>query len=128
MHCNGANYVGQNTILLRRMHQYARFLSVALLALALSGCYPWLFRDEQQQGNIISTEARDSLELGMRKEDVVLILGSPPITPSFDTNLWVYPFVLRHPNSDLASHELMLGFNDQGQLATITELPMDPLK
>src|SRR5258706_7329133 len=76
-------------------------LLVALAALTASalvaGCVPRIpgitpYRMEIQQGNFISQEAVSKLKLGMSREDVKLILGTPLLTDIFHGDRWDYVF------------------------------------
>ena len=44
------------------------------------------------QGKTISAENIDQLEIGMSTEKVRLILGSPSLIETFDSNQWIYFF------------------------------------
>ena len=44
------------------------------------------------QGKTIDTDSFSQLELGMSQEQVRLILGSPALINTFDSNQWIYYF------------------------------------
>ena len=46
------------------------------LLLSISGCFPWLYRIEVQQGNVIDQEQLDKLESGMNHDQVIFLLGT----------------------------------------------------
>jgi outer membrane protein assembly factor BamE len=65
-----------------------RRLSLLLfLAFSLSGC---LYKVDIYQGNVLDQEQIDKLQLGMDKNRVIAILGSPQLTDPFDSERWDY--------------------------------------
>ncbi len=65
-----------------------RRLSLLLfLAISLSGC---LYKMDIYQGNVLDQEQIDKLQLGMDKNRVISILGSPQLTDPFHSQRWDY--------------------------------------
>ncbi len=75
---------------------------LALLAsLGLSACsgkIPGIYRIPIQQGNVITVEMLQELELGMNKRKATFILGTPLITDAFHQDRWDY-FYSYEPSS-----------------------------
>ena len=93
----------------------------AMAALLLASCgSPRLsaldvspYRMEIQQGNFISQEAVSQLKLGMSKDQVRFVLGTPLITDSFHADRWDYVFRRQKSNSkELERHKLAVFFED----------------
>ena len=70
---------------------------VALLGVVLAGCsyIPVIpgatpYKMEIQQGNFVSQEMISRLQLGMTREQVRFVLGTPLVTDIFRTNRWDY--------------------------------------
>ena len=75
------------------------------------------YRMEIQQGNFISQETVSQLKLGMTKDQVRFVLGTPLITDSFHADRWDYVFRRQRSNSKvLEQHKLAVFFED-GKLA-----------
>lgn len=72
-------------------------LSITCLIFALSGCTqsPWLYRVNIQQGNIITPEMVHELHVGMSKEKVYDIMGSPVLLDTFNDNRWAYIYTFK---------------------------------
>ena len=72
---------------------------------------------EIQQGNFISQEMVSQLKLGMSKDQVRFVLGTPLITDSFHADRWDYVFRRQKPSSrELEQHKLAVFF-EGGKLA-----------
>jgi outer membrane protein assembly factor BamE len=67
---------------------------LAAAPLALGACAPTEvikpYRIEIQQGNYISQEMVSQLKVGMSREQVRFVLGTPLVTDIFHTNRWDY--------------------------------------
>ena len=66
-----------------------RLVFVALIALATAGC-GMLYKQPIYQGNLIEKTAIDQLQVGMDKQQVVTLLGSPSIADPFHHQRWDY--------------------------------------
>ena len=97
-------------------------LLAALAALFLVSCgsakltSPSLspYRMEIQQGNFVSPEMVSQLKLGMTKDQVRFVLGTPLITDSFHADRWDYVFRRQKSNSkELEHHRLAVFFEDE---------------
>ncbi len=73
-----------------------KFLICATLFLALSACGSRLFtvyKIDVQQGNALDAEQVEKVQIGMTKEQVQYVLGSPIITDSFHPDRWDYIYL-----------------------------------
>jgi len=69
--------------------------TIVLTTIILSGCSifdPLVYKIDIQQGNVTEQKQVEKLEIGMTKEQVKFILGSPMSTDSFDANRWDYVY------------------------------------
>lgn len=87
------------------MYLLSRIGSISLLisaTLALSACNfpPRLYRMDVRQGNYITSEDASKLKVGMTKEAVQHILGTPTLTHFFEQERWDYYSYLRPGNGD----------------------------
>jgi outer membrane protein assembly factor BamE len=77
------------------------------------------YRIEIQQGNFVSQEMVSQLKLGMSKDQVRFVLGTPLITDSFHADRWDYVFRRQRANSrELEQRKLAVFFED-GKLKRI---------
>ncbi|NYT66242.1 outer membrane protein assembly factor BamE [Alcaligenaceae bacterium] len=71
-------------------------LAVGTLALALSACgstnWGFPYRPDVQQGNWITSTEVAQLEVGMTREQVRFLLGTPTLLDIFRTDRWDYPY------------------------------------
>lgn len=73
-------------------------LIVALAAVLLStGC---VYRASISQGNVLKQEDLDQLEVGMTRNQVRFLLGTPMIDDPFHANRWDYVYYLKLGRKD----------------------------
>ena len=65
-------------------------ITIMTIALSLSACSSWVYRIDIPQGNYLEQKTIDKIQVGMTKEQVKFILGSPVIVDTFDKNTWNY--------------------------------------
>ncbi len=66
--------------------------TVMTIALSLSACSSWVYRIDIPQGNYLEQKSIDKIQVGMTKEQVKFILGSPVIIDTFDKDTWNYVY------------------------------------
>ena len=71
------------------MPRIRTLLIVAVLAAATSGC-GILYKQPIYQGNLIEKAAADQLQVGMSKQQVQSLLGTPSISDPFHHERWDY--------------------------------------
>jgi len=73
------------------LHRFPLRLPLLMLtvALATAGC-GITYKQPIYQGNLIDKRAVDQLQVGMSKQDVQTLLGTPSVEDSFDANRWDY--------------------------------------
>ena len=75
-------------------HRLFLWLFTALVFGALAGCYPG-YRMDVEQGNVVTPEQRAQLQLGMGRQEVQFVLGSPLVKDPFHADRWDYVYSLR---------------------------------
>lgn len=78
--------------------------------LSLTGCYPFLYHAPLQQGNVINPNAVNQLKIGMTKDQVATLMGSPVLTPN-TPNEWDYVYVMRTNGKQTEQKQLSLRFS-----------------
>jgi outer membrane protein assembly factor BamE len=66
-----------------------------MAVLSLSACSSWVFRYDIAQGNYLEQKSIDKLQVGMTKEQVKFILGSPVVIDAFSDDTWNYVYTLK---------------------------------
>ncbi|MES2740750.1 MAG: outer membrane protein assembly factor BamE [Pseudomonadota bacterium] len=75
----------------------------------------WIFspyRPVIQQGNFISEEMIAQLKVGMTRDQVRFVLGTPLLTDLFHADRWDYPFRLAKGNGEVTSSRVVVFFKD----------------
>lgn len=76
-----------------RTRKFHRLLLALLVCAGISSCsgkIPGVYRIPIQQGNVITVEMLQGLELGMDKRKVSFILGTPLVIDAFHLDRWDY--------------------------------------
>jgi outer membrane protein assembly factor BamE len=72
---------------------------ILIAALTLSACSSWVYRYDIPQGNYLEKKSIAQLQVGMTKEQVKYILGSPVVVDAFNNNTWSYVYKLKSGRS-----------------------------
>jgi outer membrane protein assembly factor BamE len=103
-----------------------RIAVLAFLALALCGC-ELVYKLPTRQGNVLEQKELDGLELGMSREQVKFLLGTPIAASSFREDRWDYVGYYKNPRGKVFSRTVSLYFEGDnlvrmdGQKAPETE-------
>ena len=77
------------------------------------------YRMEIQQGNFVSKEAVSQLKLGMSKDQVRFVLGTPLLTDIFHADRWDYVYRRQRVNSNVIEQRKIAVFFEDGKLKRI---------
>ncbi|HSG65621.1 MAG TPA: outer membrane protein assembly factor BamE [Gammaproteobacteria bacterium] len=98
--------------------------ALGLVALALGAC---IYRIDIQQGNLLEEEAIEQVAVGMTKNQVVFLLGTPMVTDSFHTNRWDYTYYLRRGRSDDVERRWLIVYFDGDVVSRVEkDVALDP--
>lgn len=75
-------------------------VSVLTIALSLSACSSWVYRVDIPQGNYLEQKTIDKIQVGMTKEQVKFVLGSPVLIDAFDKDTWNYVYRFKSGRSE----------------------------
>jgi len=97
-------------------------LLLAIASIALSGCaserslsfFPGVHRIAIFQGNIISQDKVEQLRIGMTKNQVRYLLGTPLVSDPFHLDQWNYVYTRKDPEGNETLRELTVTFEDGG--------------
>ena len=103
-------------------------LLLVLLSLAfLFGCgsinFPSVHKIGIQQGNILDQKMIDQLFIGMTKNQVKYVLGTPIINDTFTGNRWDYAYRYVSPSGKIEQKNLTLVFDEIENLGEIINNP-----
>jgi outer membrane protein assembly factor BamE len=115
---------------------------LGLILSGLSGCWgqrkpasekgsmlsnlPFVYKMTVQQGNLITEEIVDRLELGMSRTQVRYLLGPPLLTDMFHSDRWDYPYTIRRGHRPPEERKLTLYFDGDALVRIQGEPQPDP--
>ena len=91
--------------------------TVLFFATLIGGCssfkpkFPWAYKVNVRQGNIIDKEAFAKLEKGMTRSQVKFVLGTPLIEDTFNPDRWDYYYTVRRDEKDLYTYHVTMHFD-----------------
>lgn len=92
------------------MRTIASLLLCSLLGLGLAGCQI-IYKLPTRQGNVIEQKDLDKLALGMTRDQVHFLLGTPVASNAFRDDRWDYIGYYRSPRGEVASRQVTLYFS-----------------
>jgi outer membrane protein assembly factor BamE len=101
---------------------------LSVLMWALGGAAAWgaeakewikIYRPEVVQGNFVSREMAQVLKIGMQRQEVRMILGTPLLSDIFHADRWDYLFTLKR--TDGAQQQFRLSLFFKGEALTRVE-------
>lgn len=97
-------------------------VAVLLLSLGISACSTLekvVYRIDVPQGNYLEQDKIDLLKVGMNKEQVHYVLGTPLLNNMFEKDRWDYVFIKREGHNDPIQHLLQIYFDSKGLVKEI---------
>lgn len=74
--------------------------------------FPWVYKVDIEQGNIIEQEKVDQLVPGLTTSQVRFLLGSPLVADTFNQNRWDYIYNISKAGEEKTQERLTLYFKD----------------
>lgn len=103
---------------------YRRFLASCFIAAIATGCT--VHRIDIQQGNVITEEARNQLQLGMSREQVQFLFGTPLVVDPFHNDRWDYVYTFVREGEDPEEQRLSLIFQEDKLVRVIQDITPAP--
>jgi outer membrane protein assembly factor BamE len=101
-------------------------LSATLLFISItvvSGCswfkFPGIHKVQVQQGNLVTQEMVDELQLGMTKSQVQFVLGTPLVMDTFEQARWDYVYSRVNSNGKKTQQQITVFFDNTGKLIDV---------
>jgi len=85
-----------------------KIVLLTLILFVLSACAP--YKMDIRQGNLVTPDMREKLKVGMTKQQVRYVLGTPMINDAFHGNRWDYVYRLEHDGKLTESRNMTLYF------------------
>ena len=87
-----------------------RYILLSVLALALAGC-SIVYKLPTRQGNVLEQKQLDKLQVGMTKDQVRYLLGTPIAADPFRPERWDYFGYYKSPRGEITSRTVTLLFD-----------------
>jgi outer membrane protein assembly factor BamE len=91
-----------------------RILSLLGLITLITSCsslqFPGAYRIPIHQGNVISQDMVDKLKVGMTRQQVQYVLGTPLIRDSFNQGRWDYYYSMRDSKGETSNKHISVFF------------------
>jgi len=100
-----------------------RLILLCACLFALAGCH-LIYKQNIQQGNALEQDDLDQLEIGMTRNQVAFLLGTPAIQDPFHQDRWDYVSTFSRRGGDPVRRLVTLTFQDD-RLATMTGVRAD---
>jgi len=101
-----------------------RIAVLGAMALSLGAC---IYKIDIQQGNLLEETAVEQVAVGMTKNQVLFLLGTPMVTDSFHEGRWDYTYYLRRGRSRDIDRRWMIVYFDGDIVSRIErDVPLDP--
>lgn len=109
-----------------------RLTLLIIVGIFFSGCstshFPWVYRVDVDQGNIVDKKKLDQLEIGMTTRQVRYLLGTPIIKDTFHPDRWDYVYTFESGKGVITRKVLTLYFDKSLKLERIDQQPTQTLK
>lgn len=97
---------------------------LAAALVSLTGCNfnslnSLVYRTDVHQGNLVTQEMIDQLNVGMARQQVLFLVGKPLVESQFHRNRWDYTYYLNPRYGDIQMRRVTLYFDDQDVLTKI---------
>jgi outer membrane protein assembly factor BamE len=77
-----------------------RYLIIAIALISLAAASGCVYRQNIAQGNILKQEDLDQVEMGMTRNQIRFLLGTPMIDDPFHKDRWDYAYYLKVGRKD----------------------------
>lgn len=87
----------------------------------LSGCNfnSYIYRPDVHQGNLVTEEMIEQLQIGMSSQQVLFLMGEPLVQSQFHRNRWDYTYYYNPRYGSVESRRVTLRFDDNDKLISI---------
>lgn len=101
------------------MQKLTGIVTLSAVLLLSSGCsYFGVYKRDIPQGNLVTADMVEQLQVGMSRDQVVRVMGRPLLEAPFDANQWDYVFRLDEAYGGVDSRRVTLTF-DGDRLANV---------
>lgn len=109
--------------------QLKKIFPLIFLSLNITACSTLIYRIDIPQGNHLEAQQVSQVKVGMNKEQVRYLLGTPVLEDPFTPYRWYYVYLQQHAHDDPKQHTFTVDFNQDGLVTAFhldKPLPKDP--
>lgn len=104
---------------MKQFSSLTQYLLLPVLICVLASCsnlrFPGVYKINVAQGNIVTQDLLDKLQVGMSQNQVKYVLGAPLIQDTFNENRWDYYYSLKNGYTGKTKSSLVtVYFDDTG--------------
>jgi outer membrane protein assembly factor BamE len=96
-----------------------RYLIITILLVSLAATSGCVYRQNIAQGNLVEQEDLDQAELGMTRNQIRFLLGTPMIDDPFHKDRWDYIYFLKIGRQDATFKRWVSIFFEEGLVSEI---------
>ena len=108
--------------------QLKPLMAITALALSVSACSSVnkiVYRIDVPQGNYLEAATVQKVQVGMTKEQVQYLLGTPVLQNPFSTQTWYYVYLQQRSYQDPEQYTFIVNFDNKGKvLSTDLDKPL----
>ena len=93
----------------------------AVLALTLSGCALRPYKMQIEQGTVLKQNQVSQLKVGMTRDQVTFLLGTPNLIDPYHPNTWYYIYTNEENYQPMLNNQLIIDFDRAGTVSNIEE-------
>jgi outer membrane protein assembly factor BamE len=112
-------------------HKLCQPIVLLFLALFCASCstshFPWVYRLDIEQGNIVDDDKLAQVQTGMTKAQIKYLLGTPIIQDTFEPSRWDYFYSFRTGKGNYERRLVTLRFEGQN-LTSIDNQPPEEME
>ena len=90
-----------------------RVIFILLTAVLLGGCEQLIYKLPTRQGNVIEQKQLDQLQVGMTRDQIKFLLGTPVAVGPFRDDRWDYIGYYKSPRGEVSSRTVSLYFSEE---------------
>ena len=94
------------------MNTTAKYIATGLFLILFSSCSSILYKQDLSQGSYPEKSEISKLKIGMNKDEVTKILGTPTLVNPLYPNKWAYIYTYEEGFNKTENDKLLLDFND----------------
>lgn len=98
---------------------------IAFLSLLAGAC---VYRVDVQQGNLLEEDEIAAVKVGMTRNQVRFLLGTPMVKDTFHSDRWDYMYFFRRGRNNFAEQRWMIVYFDGDTVRDIRrDVPVNPI-